>query len=323
MAYYNRTSFPNAYRRPSSSSQFNNPYFTQRSHHSHSRSHVRTRPPVQLPFEIYRQIIKHLRDCRSDLVALMLTSRVLHTEAERILYRYVSLADPSAQRKFCYQILARPRVASLVHRYHFSTEHRSKHVGSNEPDATAQDLKLLARTLPMLTGLRDLKFSFQPQGDDCPAFILKHCAFQLKSFQWDTDCCTEDLIPFLKGPQLQGLQHLGLAMWPSGLSPRHMWPNLRSLAGGDDTIAAVLPRREITQVHWTTHISLEELTRRIRPDRLLHNVRILSLCHTNHTQREQMTLFKHIGQLFPALQVLEDIQYCTLGVSTVLSLNFG
>lgn len=335
MAYYNYTQnpylytgnpytytdnpypYPHAYPVPSSSApSYPYPPVIPTTRYDYHRSCVRARPSARLPVELYRQIIQHLRDYRSDLMTLMVTSRTIRMEAEQVLYGYVALADPRAQRLFCRQILAHPRLALLVRRYHFSTEHQSKHIGMVERDATEQGVQLLSRVLPMFTGLKDLKFSFQPEGEGCPAYILDNCTFELESFEWDSDCCTEKLVPFLRKRQLYGLRHLDLITWPSGLSPSGLWPNLMSLGGGDDTIAAVLPRGRISQLRWHSTVSPEELKQKICPDRLLHNVRILSFSH-DLTLKEQRTVFRFLGTLFPNLQILEDVRYCTLGVSTV------
>jgi hypothetical protein len=314
------------YRAPSSSRAFNTAVVPTA---QYGYGSLRIRPEDRLPLELYGQIIKELRDYPSTLLNLLVASREIHAEAERILYEYVSLYKPHAQRKFCLQILARPHLASLVRQYHYSREYRSSLVETTQPEATNEDFDLLARVLPMLVGLKDLKFYHECELEEtaCPTYILDNCTFQLKSFDWNSHCCTDRLIPFLRKPELHGLRHLGLGAWPDGLNPDGLWPNLRSLAGPDDTMVAVLPRSGLIQLYWIIDMSLEEIKRsiraiqkKIRPYQTLCNIRILSFLH-DLKPVEQPDAFIYLGKLFPSLEILEDIQYYIADVSSDLILT--
>jgi hypothetical protein len=83
-----------------------------------------------IPVELYRPIVETISD-RNTLLSLLLASRHLSTEAERILYHNMewdddnsksSDSDVVSQTLFFRTVIDCPRVARLVWRYRFFSD---------------------------------------------------------------------------------------------------------------------------------------------------------------------------------------------------------
>jgi hypothetical protein len=194
-----------------------------------------------IPLELYRLIVETISD-RDTLLSLLLASRHLSTEAERILYHNIEWDDWDvvSQTLFFQTVIDCPRVARLVWRYHFFS---NLLIVDDDPYWT-----LFPAALRALVNLKELEF--RNYGQAPTAHVLRGCTFQLVSLYWD--CCNEEneLSVFLAGQEV--LERLCVDYWRGKCAgpPASALQNLSFLAGTSGTIQAFLPGRTITRLRW-------------------------------------------------------------------------
>jgi hypothetical protein len=193
-----------------------------------------------IPLELYRPIVETISD-RSTLLSLLLASRHLSTEAERILYHNMEWSDSDlvSQTLFLRTVIDCPRVARLVWRYHFV----SCLIINDD-----RYLTLFSAALRALVNLKELGFGRLGFGP--AAHVLRGCTFQLVSLIWE--CCNDEneLSVFLAGQE--ALEQLRVTNWREECAgpPASALQNLSFLAGTSGTIRAFLPGRTITRLRW-------------------------------------------------------------------------
>jgi len=199
-----------------------------------------------IPLELYRPIIETISD-RNTLLSLLLASRHLSTEAERILYRNVEWGDdwkPSdsdvvSQTLFFRTVIDCPRVARLVWRYRFSSD---KFIVDDDPYWTLFPVALRA-----LVNLKEL--GYRRLGRAPTAHFLRGCTFQLVSLIWECYNDENELSVFLTGQE--ALEQLRV-IWREECAgpPASALQNLSCLALFSGTIRTFLPGRTITRLRW-------------------------------------------------------------------------
>jgi len=199
-----------------------------------------------IPLELYRPIVETISD-RNTLRSLLLASRHLSTEAERILYRNVEWGDywksshsnVTSQTLFFRTVIDCPRVARLVWRYHSWS---NKFIVDDDPYWT-----LFSAALRALVNLKELEFE---RFRNAPtAHVLRGCTFQLVSLIWECYHDENELSVFLTGQE--ALQQL-CVIWREECAgpPASALQNLSCLAERSGTIRTFLPGRKITHLRW-------------------------------------------------------------------------
>jgi len=199
-----------------------------------------------IPLELYRPIVETISD-RNTLLSLLLASRHLSTEAERILYRNVEWgdhfesldSDVVSQTLFFRTVIDCPRVARLVWRYRFSSD---KFIVDDDPYWTLFPVALRA-----LVNLKELEFGRGVRGPT--AHVLRGCTFQLVSLIWECYNDENELSVFLTGQE--ALEQLRV-IWKEECAgpPASALQNLSCLALFSGTIRTFLPGRKITRLRW-------------------------------------------------------------------------
>jgi hypothetical protein len=192
-----------------------------------------------IPLELYRPIVETISD-RNTLLSLLLASRHLSTEAERILYRNIEWGDAVlSQTLFFRTVINCPRVAQLVWRYHFFS---NSLIADDNPYWT-----LFSAALRALVNLKEL--GFRRIGPAPAAHVLRGCTFQLVSLYWECHNDENELSLFLAGQE--ALERL-YVVWGRKCAgpPACALQNLSFLAGTSGTIQAFLPGRTITRLRW-------------------------------------------------------------------------
>jgi hypothetical protein len=224
-----------------------------------------------IPLELYRPIVETISD-RNTLLSLLLTSRHLSTEAERILYRNVQCGDDSmwsdstnvvSQTLFFRTVIDCPRVARLVWRYYYIS---NIFIADDDPYWTLFPVALRA-----LVNLKELGFG---RGGGVPtAHVLRGCTFQLVSLEWECRNDENELSVFLTGQE--ALEQLRVD-WRGECArpPASALQNLSCLAGTSGTIQAFLPGRTITRLRWHPYFG-DQVPDVASISSALHNLHVL------------------------------------------------
>ncbi|KAJ7587339.1 hypothetical protein C8J56DRAFT_78057 [Mycena floridula] len=197
-----------------------------------------------LPVELYRPIAEVVED-RPALVALCLTTKTLGHEAERILYRHFTGRKTLSQMLFFKTVISSRRLALLV---------QSVDIHLYRP-SNDEIWSLLAEALAALVNLQRFDFSANAHVVRNPiAHILDNCTFRLTYFSWNFASPDEQKLALFLQAQTS-LRTLRLD-W-NGLQspdPHHtMLPGLTNLSGNYGIIQALLPMRNITELHWMSN----------------------------------------------------------------------
>jgi hypothetical protein len=203
-----------------------------------------------IPLELYRPIVETISD-RNTLLSLLLASRHLSTEAERILYRNVgwdndwTSADSAdsyvvSQTLFFRTVIDCPRVARLVWRYHYCFS--NIFIADDDPYWT-----LFAAALRALVNLK--KLGHGRGGRSPAAHVLRGCTFQLVSLHWICHNDENELSVFLAGQEALEQLRVNWGRKCAG-PPASALQNLSCLSGTSGTIQAFLPGRTITCLQW-------------------------------------------------------------------------
>jgi len=197
-----------------------------------------------LPPELLRPIAYHIynEQDRGSLYALSLTSKVLCSEGERLLYRNITLSTEALHNKFLTTIVSSRQKALLVHAY-----------SQDGPDYAGKRRlwNLLVQSFKLMHNLTHL--SFRPSFLGEPDQVGKW-GFQLLSL----DCrgghdVGQVLSDFLcTQPQLR---RLGVDWANSSPAPitSSVCPALELLRGNRGAIEIFLPGRHVTSLAWTPH----------------------------------------------------------------------
>jgi hypothetical protein len=193
-----------------------------------------------IPLELYRPIVETISD-RNTLLSLLLASRHLSTEAERILYHNIEWDnwDVVSHTLFFRTVIDCPRVARLVWRYYCFS---NIFIADDDPYWT-----LSAAALRALVNLK--KLGYGRGGRSPAAHVLRGCTFQLVSLHWICHNDENELSVFLTGQE--ALEQLRVN-WGEECAgpPASALQNLSCLAGTAGTIQAFLPGRTITRLQW-------------------------------------------------------------------------
>ena len=137
-----------------------------------------------LPVELYKEILCHLTST-SDLYNLLFVSRSLQYEAERLIFRTVSL-DPTDMTRFerFKKRVESPRCANLVIRLDISNKDRAYYAWNDEC------IQALHAALRHLICLKHFSFggniSFSSEHEDqADIFLLEHATTSLESLAFD------------------------------------------------------------------------------------------------------------------------------------------
>ncbi|KAF9044210.1 hypothetical protein BJ165DRAFT_1528769 [Panaeolus papilionaceus] len=208
---------------------------------------------------------------RELLLKLLVISRDIHWEVEKILYRNVGFGlDIQRHRVLLNSLVQNPRLARLVWRYEFR-------VLNELQDFATEDLVLFRASLPLMVNLQTLHFtssSTQPFASS----ILGAVNCQLHSFYWRGCDLDERYLREFLTHQIS-MTKLDIIWNDDRAPPPRAVPYLRTLIGGTNTIKAFLPGRLISRVYWCaeTRDGSEKL---INADHILpafKNIRTLSL----------------------------------------------
>jgi hypothetical protein len=199
---------------------------------------------AQTPFELYRPIVETITD-QNTLLSLLLASRHLSMEAERILYHTIERDDPDLEshKLFFRTVIDCPRVARLVWRYHLFS---MLLIVDDDPYWT-----LFPAALRALVNLKELEF--RNYREVPTVHVLRGCTFQLVSLIWECYDDENDLSVFLAGQEV--LERLCVDYWGGECAgpPTSALQNLSFLAGTSDAIRTFLPGRTITRLRWHTY----------------------------------------------------------------------
>ena len=206
-----------------------------------------------LPIELYSSIAEHAES--GDLARMMLVSRTLHDEVERVLYREVDLQVDLASHQPVFQNLStNARRAGHVIKLRLTCEDES---------VEAEDIRdMIATALRQVINLQHLTLKFQ---GECPKLesLTERCYFQLRRFEYET-CNYNDgnYIPTFFALQPQ-IEHLKFKFYdsPTALPPTVL-PRLRTVDGPLSLTRAVLETRSrpISRLMWRGQV--EELRER-------------------------------------------------------------
>jgi hypothetical protein len=244
-----------------------------------------------LPHELLRPIIEEIQD-RPTLYALSLSSRALHLESQRILYRSISLQDRSNFRLHLYfltTINQNPQLSLYVREYHsYSIIDYHENPGWN----------LLKQGLEKMINLKEL--SFRAVGGHPSCDLLENCTFQLDRLTWSNQWDVA-MTPFLAGQPL--LTYLDINCTLETEFPANVCPDLKELKGNINSLNALLPGRSITTVDWTPTLFEEE---RIGISRLVANSHSpLKKLRTLTMRRPSQTYFSNITDHLQSIETLK------------------
>jgi hypothetical protein len=147
-----------------------------------------------LPIELYRPIFSAAD--RDTLRSLALTSRLLQREAERIIYREISIPFTSEIDAECVKLLNKPRIFDLV--FKLDITQAWIETATNLAPETTTYFDVLAPVLSNLSNLIVLSFdtfSGMPPEGKCGK-IFEGCTFQLRKFHCPF-VLDDDLLAFL------------------------------------------------------------------------------------------------------------------------------
>ncbi|KIM47031.1 hypothetical protein M413DRAFT_268219 [Hebeloma cylindrosporum] len=253
-----------------------------------------------LPPELLRPIVYYLcaeKDRRS-LYALSLTSKILSSEGERLLYRKITLANEGLHNKFLTTIVGSQQKALLVHSY-----------SQDGPDFAAKRRlwSLLAQSLKGMHNL--IHLSFRPSFLAGEPEQMRRWVFQLSSL----DCrggqaLGQVLFQFLSTqPRLRRLGVDWATSRPIPVTPSTC-PALEMVRGNLGIIEILLPGRHVTSLAWIPH-PLDPFGHTV--DHLapsLHNLKALSF--GGPTSRPSLNLFVCHLQSLEVLKLVdaEDVE---------------
>ncbi|KAF8960070.1 hypothetical protein BDZ97DRAFT_2077732 [Flammula alnicola] len=198
-----------------------------------------------VPTELIRPIIENITSIPT-LYSLCLSSKLLRSETEPILYRSFTSSSDNTHTLFLTTIVDNQRLADLVRVFHSKDVIRVDGMLS----------KLTKSGLERMVGLKTLVFRLHAQSRiiDAPS-LLDHCTFSLKTLEWVGyhEETYDEFIRIILDRQIF-LKHLrwghtyGAANLPivSSLSV----PNLLTFSAYGNTPLALLPGRRIRHLHW-------------------------------------------------------------------------
>lgn len=196
---------------------------------------------LELPTELYRDIVLHLFGERSTLHSLSLAARNIGTEAEQLLYHTIDSDNHTTQNLFLATVVGSDKYARLVRCWRYRTHE----------EISDETLVLLHRGLVAMGNLREVALRIK---GPCNAATqtLEKCTFQLDRFAWDFLSDEGDLMRFLS--RQTKLERLGL-QWRARATqepfPTSCLQTLSSISGNLNAIQALLPsRRQITALCW-------------------------------------------------------------------------
>ncbi|KAJ3563813.1 hypothetical protein NP233_g8694 [Leucocoprinus birnbaumii] len=210
-----------------------------------------TKVDVALPQDVLDVITAHVDDVVT-LLKLCLVSRALLPQAQRELYREITLIDtgnnmnrgtPGRKEtilKFFRTMITRPRLAKNVRRFTYRGR-RLQYDWWERMNGALQ---------PMI----HLRFFFL-EGSQLPlaTMLFKDCSFQLREFRWVIDTKLSPTTSLSRGTEEEHLRTflstqkeiIALnAPFASIRVPPIICPSLKILVGDTDTIMKVLPGRE-------------------------------------------------------------------------------
>ena len=239
-----------------------------------------------LPLELLRPIICYLyaEKDRSSLHALSLTSKILGSEGERLLYRDITLANEGLHDKFLTTIVASRHKALLVHSY-----------SQDGPDFVGKRRlwNLLSQAFKIMHNLTHL--SIRPSLLTGAPEEIHQWGFQLRSLDCRGGLEIRQVVSDFLAAQ-PGLRRLGVD-WASSsptLMTSSMCPALEMLRGNRAIIERLLPGRHITSLAWIPHMDPSNPIDHLAPS--LNHLRALSF--GGSTSRLSLNLFvSHLQSL--------------------------
>ncbi|KAI0518336.1 hypothetical protein F5B22DRAFT_635399 [Xylaria bambusicola] len=162
-------------------------------------------PLERLPMEIKNQIIDHLvldippdglASRNADLMAMLLTSRTLHSATLNALYRNITIPHSRIFRKFLAHIAQNPELGTIVRRLDFSHFNPTSLFTTASERATTRNLthETLLQCLELTPYLREF-LAQEYVDDDIDVHVLRKLFFGLERLQ-GLDLCACSSAPF-------------------------------------------------------------------------------------------------------------------------------
>jgi len=212
---------------------------------------LRTRPPPELPYDVYTVILDHLHGQRRTLRALAQVSRAMHVEAMPRLYSSIELDSLKKIDAFARAVgnAAEPHVVGArVHTFHL----RVDFIANN------RTFDQLERIMSLLCNLTELRVRWSTNsniasslGSGSHGALLVRCpTTSLQIFEWDCMYMLPVTDFLLRQPQLEELNITDGGMVSSRHKelPPSSLPNLSRIAGEARWLAQVATGRPIVEV---------------------------------------------------------------------------
>lgn len=135
-------------------------------------------PHPELPLDLYRPVLEHLRGDQRALCRLALVNRNMYSEAMVLLYERVELSTTAKIRLFVDGVLQRPDAARRIHSLVLNLDvalHTSAH------RALVTLLSMLSELTELHVSLRNVTANVAHYG----AMLLECPSDKLVSFEWD------------------------------------------------------------------------------------------------------------------------------------------
>ncbi|KAJ3506713.1 hypothetical protein NLJ89_g6714 [Agrocybe chaxingu] len=210
-----------------------------------------------LPQELYRSILENLVGDRRSLLRVLLASKALQAEGERILYRAVidlgykpqqfddsTTLQQDLNTKFFASIMAPGREHVSLYVRAFSIR------GGVFTRRNALFRSLLCVALKSMKNLKFLSF-----GSDRPsAEFLEGCTFQLEVLRWECTCIYDELALRRFLPLQRSLTHFFTENWMLFDKNPILVPTLKVLGGRCTVIRQFLPGNHIECLLWQADV---------------------------------------------------------------------
>ena len=196
-----------------------------------------------LPVELYVPIAEYAE--KKDLVSLMLVSRLLHSEVERVLYREIKLGVDSERyhvsRAAFYNLSSSPRTAQYVVRLGIKF---SAFVGS------ADAPKMVSAALQQMVNLRHFTLVVSGRAASLQD-LTRGCTFQLRYIEYHNHDDDSAYLPTFFALQPQ-IEHVRIPYYPRASILSSALPRLRIIDGPQYLAEALLENRSrpITRLIW-------------------------------------------------------------------------
>jgi hypothetical protein len=189
---------------------------------------------ARIPLELFSYILQNIQEKRT-LCPVARTSRSLQHEAERLIYRDISIVGLNGIISFCKRLFASTRLPRYVTSLSLTAQ-----IMPNPLRATFD--RLLSQALKRLTNLRSLHFIIM-SSPRFPISMFGGCTFKLIVFKDTFSSMSKDLSPFVANQDK--LRHLEFS---GGPFPYPFAPELAVLNANCGTALALLRNRPVTHL---------------------------------------------------------------------------